>query len=110
MTYAGQVERSIDADTVLLLQRLLRDINPYVQSFKTCRERLLDDEARHPLQTMNVRIMQHDPRRADRGTHNRPTSSEVACIMIAPPDGAKGRIARDIRIEVKGGGLMRVPE
>lgn len=110
MTYAGQVERSIDADIVLLLQRLLRDINPYVQSFKTCRERLLDNEARHPLQTMNVRIIQHDPRRADRGTHNRPTSSEVACIMIAPPNGAKGRIARDIRIEVKGGGLMRVPE
>ena len=108
--YAGQVERSIDADIVLLLQRLLRDINPYVQSFKTCRERLLDDEASHPLQTINVRIIQHDPRRADRGTHNRPTSSEVACITIAPPDGTKGPIARDIRIEVKGGGLMRVPE
>ena len=77
MTYAGQLERSIDADIVLLLQRLLRDINPYIQSFKTCRERLLDNKARHPLQTINVQIMQYDPRRADRGTHNRPTSSNV---------------------------------
>ena len=110
ITYAGQLERSINPDIVLLLQRLLRDINPYIQSFKTCRERLLDDKVRYPLQTINVRIIQHDPRRANRGTHNRPTSSEVACIMITPPDSAKGRIARDIRIKVKGGGLMRVPE
>ena len=59
---------------------------------------------------MNVYIIQYDPRCADRGTHNRPISSKVAYIMIAPPDGAKGRIARDIRIEVKGGGLIRVPK
>ena len=34
----------------------------------------------------------------------------MAYIIIAPPDGAKGRIIRDIRIKVKGGGLIRVPE
>ena len=59
---------------------------------------------------MSIRIQQLDPKRQNKGTHNRPISSEVARIMITPTDGKKGRIKRDIRIETKEGGLMRVPE
>ena len=57
-----------------------------------------------------MRIQQLDPKRQNRGTHNRPTSTEVTCIMITPTDGKKGCIKRDIRVETKEGGLITIPE
>ena len=56
-----------------------------------------------------VRIQQLDPKRQNRGTHNHPTSTEVARVIITPTDGKKGRIERDIRVETKEGGLMTIP-
>lgn len=59
---------------------------------------------------MSIRIQQLDPRRQDRGTHNRPTSNEIARIIITPSNAHKGRIERDIRVETKEGGLISIPE
>jgi len=50
---------------------------------------------------MSVRIKQLDPRRQDKGIHNRPTSNEIAYVMGTPTDARKGRIERDIRVETK---------
>ena len=100
----------VNPATLAQLQRLLRSINPYAQGFKNCYDRIKEDEERHPIETMSIRIQQLDPKRQNKGTHNRPTSSEVARVMITPTDGKKSRIERDIRVETKEGGLMRVPE
>lgn len=59
---------------------------------------------------MSVRIQQLDPKRQNRDTHNRPTSNEVARVMITPDGALKGRIERDIRVETKEGGLMSIPD
>ena len=96
--------------TLALAQHCLRSINPYVQGFKNCYDRLKEDEEQYPIDKMSVRIQQLDPKRQSRGTHNRPTSTEVARVMITPADALKGRIERDIRVETKEGGLMSIPD
>jgi len=59
---------------------------------------------------MSVRIQQLDPRRQDRGTHNRPTSTEVARVIITPTDALRGGIERDIRVQTSEGGLILIPD
>lgn len=100
----------LNPSTLLIAQRCLRSINPYVQGFKSCYDRLKEDEERHPIEAMSVRIQQLDPRRTNRGTYNRPTTTEVARVIITPTDAARGRIDRDIRVETKEGGLMSIPD
>lgn len=75
-----------------IAQRCLRHINSYAEGSKNCYQRLREDEEQHPIDTMSVRIQQLDPRRQERGTHNRPTSNEVARVMITPAS----CISRDI--------------
>ena len=101
---------ALNQATLAVLQRSLRSINPYVEGFKNCYDRLKEDEQQYPIDTMCVRIQQLDPRRQSRGTHNRPTSTEVARVMITPDDALRGRIERDIRIETKEGGLIAIPD
>lgn len=101
---------NLNQDTLASVQRTLRAINPYVQGFKSCYDRLKEDEPQHPINTMSVRIQQLNPKRQDKGTHNRPTSTEVARVMITPNDAVRGRIERDIRIETIEGGLMSIPD
>jgi len=96
--------------TLALAQRRLRSINSYIQGFKTCYNRLKEGEEQHPIETMSIRIQQLDPRRQNRGTHNRPIFNEIARIMITLSDAHKGRIERDIRIKTKEGGLMSISE
>ena len=91
----------MNKDTLALAQSRLRSINPYVQGLKSCYDRLKEDEERHPIEIMSVRNQQLDPRRQNRGTHNRSISNEIARVMITPSDAYKGRIERDIRVETK---------
>ncbi len=83
------------------MQRTLKKVNPYVEGFKSCHDRLKEDEERYLIENMSVRIKQLDPRRQDKGIHNRPTSNEIAYVMGTPTDARKGRIERDIRVETK---------
>jgi len=101
---------NLNQDTLASAQRTLRAINPYVQGFKSCYDRLKEDEPQYPINTMSVRIQQLNPKRQDKGTHNRPTSTEVARVMITPNDAVRGRIERDIRVETIEGGLMSIPD
>ncbi len=104
-----QYFNGLNQHTPAVAQRSLRSINPYVQGFKNCYDGLKEDKERHPIETMSVRIQQLDPKRQNRGTHHRPTSTEVARVMITPADALKGRIERDIPVETKEG-LMLIPD
>jgi len=91
----------LNRDTLHIMQRTLKKANPYVEGFKSCHDRLKEDEERYLIENMSVRIKQLDPRRQDKGIHNRPTSNEIAYVMGTPTDARKGRIERDIRVETK---------
>ena len=109
------LERRMDEDvggnilhreTLLQLQRLLKKINPYVDSLKTCGDRFLEN----PNPDTRVHLKQHDPSRQNKGTHNKPTSSEVAAIMILPDDMSGDRvIERDILVQSIHGGMISIP-
>lgn len=93
-------------ETLLQLQRLLKKINPYVDSLKTCGDRFLEN----PNPDTRVHLKQHDPSRQNKGTHNKPTSSEVAAIMILPDDMSGDRvIERDILVQSIHGGMISIP-
>ena len=86
------------------LQGILHKVNPYAQSFKHCAQRIQEN----PDTGLHMRILQADPNRANRGTHNKPTSDEVAQVILSPPTG--GRVLdRDIVVETNSGALQRVP-
>ena len=98
----------LDPDVLRTAQRALSRINLYIESFKSCYDRIKEDEDNNPAEALSVRIQQLDPKRRNRGTHNRPTSTEVARVIVTPNDVTKGRIRRDIRIEARGGGLILI--
>ena len=89
------------------VQHLLTRCNPFATSFRTCLQRQLDDE--HSSQTRIV-LRQLDPRRTERGTHNKPTSNEVAAVVsgLNNLDG-RSTIERDIVVQTHDGILQRVP-
>ena len=109
------LERRMDEDvggsvlhreTLLQLQRLLKKINPYVDSLKTCGDRFLEN----PNPDTRIHLKQHDPSRQNKGTHNKPTSSEVAAIMILPDDMTGDQtIERDILVQSIHGGMISIP-
>lgn len=61
-------------------QQILHYVNPYVDGFKSCRRRLKKTENTNP--TMQMVIKMADPTKQNWGTHNHPTSTEVAGILI----------------------------
>ena len=46
----------LDPAILARLQRILRTINPYARGFKTCFDRIKEDEERQPIQPMSVRV------------------------------------------------------
>lgn len=92
----------LEGDTLRMLQRLMRDINPYAQAFRSCGERIQEN----PNPQTKVHLKQMDPRRLAAGTHNKPTPDEVAAVIIMPEnqDGDQP-IERDILVQNVDGGL-----
>lgn len=103
-------ERELLAQDVRSLQRLIWQHNPYATTFRMCHERLGDAD---PIGA-RIHLKENDASRSKKGTHNRPTSDEVACVMIIP-EGAdpKEPIDRDVLVQpmVRGDGpaLIKVP-
>ena len=95
----------LNSDIVRKIQRILHQVNPYARSFKHCAQRI--QEGSTP--GLQMRILQADPNQANRGTHNKPTSDEVAQVIVNPPDTGAKIVERDIVVETKSGGLQRVP-
>lgn len=92
--------------TILIdLQEMLHNVNPYVHCFKSCKQQL--DENLDP--TAKMVICQVNPTHDKKGTHNLPTSREVAIIIAGKDDSNMGFIERDIVVETCERGLQRVP-
>ena len=70
----------LNREDLLRLQRLMKDINPYAKAFKSCGERVKEN----PNPRNKVHLKQNDPSRLTKGTHNRPTSEEVAAVIMMP--------------------------
>ena len=89
-----------------MLQRLMKDTNPYARAFKTCDQRIQDD----PHLMTKIHLKQNDPSRLTKGTHNKPTSNEVAAVIIMP-ENMKGDqpIERDLLVQSIDGGLLSIP-
>lgn len=82
-------------------------MNPYVDGFKSCGQRLEETENTNPIMHMVSKMA--DPIKPNQGTHNHPTSTEVAGILIGEDDSYGGKIERDIMVEIREGGLQRIP-
>lgn len=108
---AVEAHLEIGSDTLneshlLLLQRLIKDVNPYAQAYRNCSERLQAE----PNPQARVELKQHDPNKANKGTHNRPSSSGPAAVIVLPENlDMKKPIDRDILVQHQNGGLILIP-
>ena len=76
----------LDLNILRTAQRVLLRINLYIESFKSCYNRIKNDKNNNPAETLSVRIQQLNLKRRNRGTHNRSTSTEVTCVIITLND------------------------
>ena len=98
--------QNLDDSTLRELQRLMKYRNPYAQAITNCGDRIKDSED----VGVKVTLKQHDPRRAQKGTHNKPTSDEVAAVMIIPEDLAPNEpILRNVVVQGIRDGYVNVP-
>ena len=95
----------LDQGIIRMIQTVMHQVNPYAQGFKNCAKRL--QESSNP--DLRMHILQADPHKANRSTHNKPTSDEVAQVLLNVSAEGAGPIDRDIIVETKEGGLQRVP-
>ena len=85
---------------------VLKKINPCVASLKTRGDRFLEN----PNPQTRVHLKQYDPSRQEKATHNKPTSSEVAAIMVLPDNmDGNGTIERHILVQSIHGGMISIP-
>ncbi|KAF8397618.1 hypothetical protein HHK36_016538 [Tetracentron sinense] len=89
-----------DVSIVSGLQTMLDNINPYVRVFRMARDALAKDEALN----FHIRIIE----RRDEQQYNRPTSSEVAALILG--DGTEDAEYRDIIVCTTEGYLKRINE
>lgn len=81
----------VSISTLTVLEDLyasLRRTNPYIAGLKTCEQRIREQPAPNDAR---VRLVMQDPRRHDPRTYNRPTSDEVAVVIVGNPDEAGWR-------------------
>ena len=87
------------------LQSLMTKYNPYVQSFKSCDDRLKNDDSE-----TKIVLKQHDPKRMLKETHNKPISEKVAVVLSVPEMSNPDKpIERDIVMQIYDDDLIRVP-
>ena len=69
---------TLDVDVLLILQRLMKDINLYAKAFKSCEERLRENS------NLNVKILlkQIDLRKQARETHNKSIFDKIVAVII----------------------------
>ena len=80
----------------LQVQRLLKKINSYVDSLKTCENRFLENLNLD----IRVHLKQHNLNKQNKGTHNKSTFNKMIAIMIFFDDMSDDRIIeRDILIQ-----------
>jgi hypothetical protein len=89
-----------DLDPVMIqgLQHVLYELNPYVHQFKTAGE--------YAQRSENVSLAIRQTVDVDLRTHNRPTASEVAAVLINAEEGSE----RDLILHLRRGGLTKLRE
>ena len=92
----------LDEGILRLLEAMLQTHNAFAQVFKTAKQRM-DEEGAPP----NFRLVLHEVAGNDPRRYNKPSSSEVAAILI---DGGSDTSHRDIVLHCQGGGLRRIFE
>ena len=90
---------NINLNTVLQLQSMIDQNNPYVAIYRTAKERL-DSENHISLCLKTVDAPHLDQRR-----YNHPTASEVAIVMIG--NGEDGATERDLVVQARDGSFRR---
>ena len=94
-------------DTLHGLQSALNTCNPFANALQTCLER--QQQHPHPYQARLI-LKQMEPRRLERGTHNRPTANEVATVVSGLDDlNGTNHVERNIVVETRDGALQRIP-
>ena len=91
---------NINLNTVLQLQSMIDQNNPYVAIYRTAKERL-DSENHISLCLKTVDAPHLDQRR-----YNHPTASEVAIVMIG--NGEDGATERDLVVQARDGSFRSV--
>ena len=101
--YNPHLDRAVLED----LYASLRRTNPYIAGLKTCEQRICEQPAPNDAR---VRLVMQDPRRHDPRTYNRPTSDEVAVVIVGNPDEAMREAGgRDIAVQYQDGRMQRIP-
>ncbi|CAG8639692.1 5861_t:CDS:2, partial [Racocetra fulgida] len=95
---------SLDAVTLIELQRMLHITNPYVHVFQQTGSILLQNPSQHL--TMIIK----DSRAADSCQYNLPCALEIAAIIVGEPNNETEICNRDIIIRSYEGGLQRITE
>lgn len=89
-----------------VLQHILHRVNPYVEGLKNASKRLA--EIPEP-RGQRLALCQIDSLKAQRGTHNKPISDEVAVVICDTDINGPNPIERDIIVQTEEGRLQRVP-
>ena len=92
----------LDINTVLLLQAMLQQCNPYIEIFQTAGERL----AEHSNISLRIKLMDHP--HYDSRQYNHPTAHEITVIMVGTGD--QPTATRDIVLQGRQYGLQRIRE
>jgi len=92
----------LDINTVLSLQAMLQECNPYVEIFQTASERLAE------YSNISLHIKLVDLPHYDSKQYNHPTADEIAVIMVGSED--QPTAGRDIVLQGRRYGLQRIRE
>src|SRR5271170_1006039 len=98
--FRHETHPNLDLGILALLTRVLRDVNPLVQYWRTARERITENEQ------LTIRLKMLDPKERDPRRYNRPTADEVAAIIVRPEDDNEP-FERDIVIQHRNTGRMQ---
>ena len=86
------------------LQRLMIKYNSYVQSFKSCGDRLKDDDSE-----IKIVLKQHDLKRMLKDTHNKFIFEEVAVVLsVLEMSDSNKSIERNIVMQIYDDDFIRV--
>lgn len=96
----------LDRVTLIDLELMMQRHNPFAQQYLRMGEiiREMIQDGNHPVDVVFL-LLAND--QAGRGTHNLPTTCEVAAIMV---DDGNAAYHRDLLLRTRGGGLMRLFE
>lgn len=98
----GEIDQTLDEIIIQSLKEMLDMHNPIAQVFRMARDRLAESNNTH----IQIRLI--GMRAGETRQYNRPTSSEVAALIVGDVGQSDGR--RDIVIEHKTNGLQRITE